>query len=193
MAPTAHKHKEPLSEKDKAPLHQALFSFPTQPPPLPSPSPSPDLPTTRLTVLPSHAFALAVPSAQTVLPSHPFPLPDHTKYHLLGEAFPDSSLVQQSLLCAPGAFWTPERELTLPTLIIIHICSVTSAVFNSLQLHGLYPTSVHQILQARILEWVAMPFSRGCFRTRDQNVPSMSSALAGAFFTTAIWEATWAY
>ena len=99
MAPTAHKHKEPLSEKDKARLHQALFSFPTQPPPLPSPSPSPDLPTTRLTVLPSHAFALAVPSAQTVLPSHPVPLPDHTKYRLLGEALPDSSLVQQSFLC----------------------------------------------------------------------------------------------
>ena len=29
-----------------------------------------------------------------------------------------------------------------------------------------------------------MPFSRGSFRTRDQNVPSVSSVLAGAFFTT---------
>ena len=29
--------------------------------------------------------------------------------------------------------------------------------------------SVHGTLQARILEWVAIPFSRGCSRPRDQN------------------------
>ena len=29
-------------------------------------------------------------------------------------------------------------------------------------------SSVHGILQARILEWVAIPFSRGSFRPRDQ-------------------------
>ena len=28
-------------------------------------------------------------------------------------------------------------------------------------------TSVHRILQARTLEWVAMPFSRGSSRLRD--------------------------
>ena len=39
-----------------------------------------------------------------------------------------------------------------------------------LLLHGLYSppgSSVHEILQARILEWVAMPFSRGSSRLRD--------------------------
>ena len=35
-----------------------------------------------------------------------------------------------------------------------------SVMSNSLQPHGLY--TVHGILQARILEWVAFPFSRGC-------------------------------
>ena len=38
-----------------------------------------------------------------------------------------------------------------------------SVVSNSLPPHGLQPTrlsSVHGILQARILEWVAIPFSR---------------------------------
>ena len=30
-------------------------------------------------------------------------------------------------------------------------------------------SSVHEILQARILEWVAIPFSRGSSRPRDQN------------------------
>ena len=43
-------------------------------------------------------------------------------------------------------------------------------------------SSVHGILQARILEWVAMPFSRGSSGTRDQ---TQVSCIAGGFFT--IW------
>ena len=43
-------------------------------------------------------------------------------------------------------------------------------------------SSVHGILQARILEWVAIPFSRGSFRPRDQ---TLVSHIAGRFFT--IW------
>ena len=46
-------------------------------------------------------------------------------------------------------------------------------------------SSVHGILQARVLEWVAMPSSRGSSRPRDWTCISlMSSALAGGFFTT---------
>ena len=46
-------------------------------------------------------------------------------------------------------------------------------MFNSLQPHGLYSlsgSSVHGILQARILEWVAMPSSRGIFPTQGLNL-----------------------
>ena len=43
-------------------------------------------------------------------------------------------------------------------------------------------TTVHGILQARILEWVAIPFSRGYSQPRDQTQVSHS---AGGFFT--IW------
>ena len=43
-------------------------------------------------------------------------------------------------------------------------------------------SSVHGILQARILEWVAMPFSRGSSPPRDQ---TRASCVAGRFFT--IW------
>ena len=51
-------------------------------------------------------------------------------------------------------------------------------------------SSVHGILQARILEWVAMPSSRGSSRPRIELVSLMSPALTGGFFTTsAIWEA----
>ena len=42
-------------------------------------------------------------------------------------------------------------------------------------------SSVHGILQARILEWVAMPSSRVSFQPRDQ---IWVSNIAGGFFTT---------
>ena len=65
-------------------------------------------------------------------------------------------------------------------------------------------SSVHGTLQPRKLQWVAMPFSRGCFPPRDQNLISYVSyfgrevfyhyhhlgsshphpTLAGGFFTT---------
>ena len=44
-------------------------------------------------------------------------------------------------------------------------------------------SSVYGILQARILEWVAIPFSRGSFQHRDQ---ICVSCITGRFFT--IWS-----
>ena len=38
----------------------------------------------------------------------------------------------------------------------------------------------HGILQARILEWVAFPFSRGSSQPRD---PNKASCIVGRFFT----------
>ena len=50
-------------------------------------------------------------------------------------------------------------------------------------------SSAHGILQARILERVAMPSSRGPSRPRDQTCVSLCLLhWAGGFFTT---EATW--
>ena len=40
---------------------------------------------------------------------------------------------------------------------------------------------IHEILQARILEWVAFPFSRGFSKPRDQ---TQVSCIAGGFFTS---------
>ena len=40
-------------------------------------------------------------------------------------------------------------------------------------------STVHGILQARMLEWVAMPFSRGSSQTRDQ---TQVSCIASRFF-----------
>ena len=55
-----------------------------------------------------------------------------------------------------------------------------SLVSDSLWPQG--PIAVHGILQARILEWVAMPFSRGYSWPRDR---THVSCTAGGFFT--IW------
>ena len=46
---------------------------------------------------------------------------------------------------------------------------------------GLPGSSVHGILQARILEWVAIPFSRVYSRPRNR---TRVSCIAGRFFTT---------
>ena len=53
-----------------------------------------------------------------------------------------------------------------------------SVVPNSLGPHGLYS---HGILQIRILEWVAVPFSRGSSHPRDR---TQVSCTAGVFFTS---------
>ena len=52
---------------------------------------------------------------------------------------------------------------------------------------GLPGFSIDGILQARILEWVAVPFSRGSSQTRDR---TQVSYIAGRFFTA--WERGWA-
>ena len=50
-------------------------------------------------------------------------------------------------------------------------------------------SSVHAILQARILEWVAMPHPRDLSGPEIKPESLMSPALAGRFFTTsATWE-----
>ena len=45
-------------------------------------------------------------------------------------------------------------------------------------------SSVHGMFQARILESVPLPPSRGCFQHREGTCTSASPALAGGFFTT---------
>ena len=51
-------------------------------------------------------------------------------------------------------------------------------------------SSVHGILQARILEWVAISFSRGSSQPRIEHASLMSPALAGRSCTpNATWEA----
>ena len=50
---------------------------------------------------------------------------------------------------------------------------------------SLSSSSVHRILQTKILEWVASAFSRGSSRPRDQ---TWVSCFADRFFTIWSWE-----
>ena len=54
-----------------------------------------------------------------------------------------------------------------------------SVMSDSLGPHGLY--TAHGILQARILEWVAFPFSRASSQPRDW---TQVSYIVGGFFTS---------
>ena len=66
----------------------------------------------------------------------------------------------------------------------INVCVSCSVVSDSLQPQGLYSTpgsSVHQILQARILEWVAISFSRGS--SPPPRVQTRVSCITGRFLT----------
>ena len=45
-------------------------------------------------------------------------------------------------------------------------------------------SSVYGILQARILEWVAISYSKGSSQARMEPVSLASSALAGGFFNS---------
>ena len=49
---------------------------------------------------------------------------------------------------------------------------------------------VHGVLQTELLEWVAVPFSRGSSRPRGQTLVSCVSCTASGLFTHSIsWEA----
>ena len=48
--------------------------------------------------------------------------------------------------------------------------------------------TVHGILQARILQWVAVPSSRGPFQPRDR---TQVSHTAGGFFTSCATREAW--
>ena len=75
-------------------------------------------------------------------------------------------------------FGIPHSEMR----VILHlpVCESRSVVFDSWWLQA-----VHGTLQARILEWGAVPFSRGSSQSRDR---TQVSHVAGRFFTS--WTIT---
>ena len=96
---------------------------------------------------------------------------------------------REIVLCIRSSFW-PNFQ-SLPLYIKPH-CILFCALFNvwkvKVKVAQSCPTlwdpmdyTVHGILQARVLEWVAFPFSRGSSQPRDGN---QASYIAGKFFTS---------
>ena len=84
-------------------------------------------------------------------------------------------------------YWKFSGHLLKATQWLINICVCVLVTQLCLTLYNridcsLPGSSVHGILQARILKWVAIPFSRGSFQPRDR---TLVSHIAGEFFT--IW------
>ena len=65
----------------------------------------------------------------------------------------------------------------------VHVCSVVSVVSNSLWPQGLTQLPCPWDIQARILEWVAMPSSRGSSQPSHRTRVSCVFCTAGGFFT----------
>ena len=63
----------------------------------------------------------------------------------------------------------------LPHSVCTHAVAQACLTFCPSLDYNLPGSSVHGILQARILEWVAIPFSRGSSRPRDQTLVSYVS------------------
>ena len=81
----------------------------------------------------------------------------------------------------PAGFWNlnlgPREELRMVAVQLLAWLCLTLCDSMDCNQPG---SSVHGILLAIILEWVAMPFSRGSSRLRDQ---TWISCIAGRFFT----------
>ena len=73
-----------------------------------------------------------------------------------------------------------KHELLLVLLSESVSCSVVSDSLDSMDCSP-PGSSVHGFLQARMLEWVAIPFSRGSSQSRDR---THVSHIAGGFFTS---------
>ena len=74
-----------------------------------------------------------------------------------------------------GHNWTTSLSFCEVCLSLSHVC-----LFATPWAESLPGSSVHGILQVRILEWVAIPFSRGSSQPRGQ---TRVSCIAGRLFT----------
>ena len=84
---------------------------------------------------------------------------------------------------AAGMHWSPEARIPAPGQWLSGSAACAQSRLTLCDPTDCSPpgSSVHGILQARILEWVAMPFSRGSSHPRDW---TQVSCIVGRFLTT---------
>ena len=111
-------------------------------------------------------------------------------YHLERRIISFVQLMSQKPIFFP--LWKKKKNLSLAQIYIftyaytnMYVCSVasvTSALCNPMDCSP-PGCSVHEILQTRILEWVAMASSQGFFQLRGWTHVSYVSCIADGFFT----------
>ena len=104
--------------------------------------------------------------------------------------FPGKNTAVGSRFLLQGIFLTQRLSSYLLHLLhwqmdsfpLLHLCAVLCSVAQScLTLCNPMDYTVHGLLQARILEWVAFPFSQASYQPRDH---TQVSHIAGRFFTS---------
>ena len=93
---------------------------------------------------------------------------------------PDPGIESRSPALQADSLPTEPPGKWLPTLVNVCISRSVMLTLHDSTDRGPTGFSAHGILQARILEWVAVPFSRGSSQPRDQ---TLVSSIAGRFFT----------
>ena len=78
------------------------------------------------------------------------------------------------LFCPYFEYFVFEKYKAL--VLLVFSCKVISSSFCNLWSVA-RQAPVHGVLQARILEWVAIPFSRGSSRPKDQTLVSCASCI----------------
>ena len=101
----------------------------------------------------------------------PFPSPGHLPDPGMDPGSPTSSALACCLTTAPPG--SPSTSIVLVAQSCLTLCDPMGC--------SLPGSSVHGILQARILEWVAIPFFRGSPLPRDR---TWVSCIVGRFFTS---------
>ena len=82
--------------------------------------------------------------------------------------------------------------MDIPPCFCMHAKSLQSCLTLGDAIYSPPGSSVHEILQARILKWIAFPFSRWSSYPGIKPASLTSPALAGGFYTTsATWKLTY--
>ena len=89
-------------------------------------------------------------------------------------------------LCISKYGWSVDQQHPGTCCVNVNVTQLCRILCDPMG-HSPPDSSVCGISQAKILEWVAIPFSRGTSQARDQ---TWVSCIAGRFFTT---KATWEY
>ena len=121
---------------------------------------------------------------------------DTSKYHCYFMSPTLQSLSISYVFCIPCPCWTLERYHLYFLFVLlcflssskqyVHVCSVAQSCLTLCDPLGYKPpgSSVNRILQARILEWVALPSSRVFSQSKGQTQASCVTARFFSIWTT---------